>query len=247
MSETTGPDSILRTGFPTTRWTLLRTAQDPSSPGYREALNELASLYWRPIAAYFQTRWRKRPEEAADLTQDFFQALCEREFLKGLDPARGRFRSYVRTALDNFAKQDHRFSNAQKRGGAAAYIPMDLASTFQPSQNLTPDEIFLREWARSVLMLAVDELELECTGSGKAEEFEIFRARDLEGSVPGKAATYGDLARKFGLSETDVTNMLHRVRGRLRELVLLRVRDTVDSESEAEAELRDLFGSGPGG
>jgi len=246
MTETTDPLKLLPAAFPTTRWTLLRTAQDPSSPGYRAALNELASLYWRPISAYFQTRWSRKPEEAADLTQDFFQALCEKEFLKNLDPSRGRFRSYVRMALDNFARQEHRFSNARKRGGEAAYIPMDLAAAFQPARTSTPDEIFLREWARSVMMLAVDELELECSGAGKAAEYELFRARDLEG-VSGNPPSYGDLGRRFGMSEIEVTNVLYRVRRRLRELVLLRVRDTVDSEAEAEAELRDLFGSEPKG
>lgn len=246
MNDTTDPDGLLKAGFPTTRWTLLRSAQDPSAPGYREALNELASLYWRPISAYFQTRWSRRPDEAADLTQDFFHALCEREFLRGLDPARGRFRAYVRAALDNFARQDHRFSNAQKRGGEAAYIPMELASAFQPARGLSPDEAFLREWARSVLTLAVDELELECADPARSREFEIFRARDLEGAAVEKAPTYDELGRRFGMSEFDVTNILYRLRRRLRELVLLRVRDTVDSDGEAEAELRDLFDSGPG-
>ncbi len=226
--------------FPTTRWTVIRNAADPSSPHYRESLEVLATAYWRPVYAHFRRKWGKPHEEARDLAQDFFAALCEKEFLKELSPDLGRFRSYVMAALDNFARLEHRAQSRLKRGGGTIRVPIQDIEPFEPARDESPERAFLREWARAVISGALEELESEYRAAGLGVQFELFVARDM-GAAAGADASYEGLARRFRMSVTDVTNALYRVRKRLRELVLKRVRDTVTSDEEAESELRELF------
>ncbi len=226
--------------FPTTRWTVIKKASDPGSPDYREALEALAGTYWRPVYAHFRRKWGKSSEEARDLTQDFFAALCEKEFLGHLSPEHGRFRSYVMAALDNFVRLQYRAQSRQKRGGGALRVPIQAIEPFEPARDEPPERTFLKEWARSVLAEALEEMEREYRAEGLAAAFEVFVARDVR-PAEGVDASYEALGRRHSMSVTDVTNALYRARKRLRELVLKRVRDTVTSDEEAEAEMRELF------
>jgi len=231
-----------RAEFPTTRWTTVLAAGDPAAATYRASLEELARLYWRPIYAYFRRKWNKPHDEARDLSQDFFAALCEKDFLSRLSPERGRFRSYVMAALDNFARLEHRARTALKRGGGATVASLDRVEEFHPSADRSPEETFLREWGRSVLDQAIGALERECREAGQEHAWRIFAARDLDAPPEGRPS-YEELARRHRVGVTDVTNLLFRTRKRLRELVLMRVRDTVTDDKEAEAEVRELFGN----
>lgn len=232
--ETSGPPP-----FPTTRWTLIRGAASADSPEYRASLEQLAAAYWGPVYGHFRRKWGRTRAEAEDLTQDFFAALCEKEFLAHVRPDGGRFRSYVMAALDNFVRLDWRSRARQKRGGGA--IPLALAPDDDvPSGGGSPDDAFLREWARSVLAGALSDLEADCRASGAPHAYELLVLRDAAPSADVDAS-YEALARRFGISVTDVTNHLFRARKKLREMVLKRIRDTVSTEEEAEAELKDLF------
>jgi RNA polymerase sigma-70 factor (ECF subfamily) len=226
--------------FPTTHWTTVRAAADPGAPAYRQSLEKLAATYWRPVYGHFRRKWGKSADEARDLTQDFFAALCEKEFLSHLSREQGRFRSYVMAALDNFARLRYRSQSRQKRGGGAVHLPLENLEGFEPAGGGTPEQGFLREWARSVLADALGEMRREYQEAGQGAHFELFAARDVR-PPEGAEASYEALARRFGVAVTDVTNILYRARKRLRELVLMRVRDTVSSDEEAEAEMRELF------
>jgi len=226
--------------FPTTHWTTIRAAANPEAAAYRQSLDKLAATYWRPVYGHFRRKWGKSHEEAGDLTQDFFAALCEKEFLKHLSREQGRFRSYVMAALDNFARLQYRSQNRLKRGGGLAPLPLEDVEGSEPAVGDTPQQGFLREWARSVLADALGEMRRECRAEGREDHFELFAVRDIR-PPEGAEASYEALARRFGVAPTDVTNILYRARKRLRELVLMRVRDTVSSDEEAEAEMRDLF------
>lgn len=227
--------------FPTTRWTLIREAKDPASPGYRASLEELAALYWRPVYAYFRRKWNRSPEEASDLTQTFFVALCERDFIQRLSPELGRFRHYVAAALDNFARLDFRQRSAQKRGGDVLHVPIEPGDGLYAAGSLTPEEAFDREWARALLAQSLTELRAEMTAEGQEKAYRLFAERDLDAPPDGKVS-YEELSARHGVPVSDVTNLLYRARKRLRELVLRKVRDTVTGEREAEAEMRELFG-----
>lgn len=228
--------------FPSTRWSVIRDARDPTSPAYRQSLENLAAAYWKPVYAYFRRKWNKSNEEAKDLTQEFFAALCENGFLRRVSSEQGRFRSYVLKSLDNFVRLRYRHDHRQKRGGRAMRLSWDKMEEFEPLAGDSPEEIFLREWARSVLDEALEDMKKEY-GTGDLEwAFQLFLFRDIR---PPKDAdvSYEGLARRFGMSVTDVTNHLYRARKKLREKILNRVRDTVTSEEEAEGEMKELFGA----
>ena len=227
-------------GFPATRWSVIRDAGDRESTTCRASLESLAGQYWRPVYAHFRRKWGRTNEEAKDLTQEFFARLCEKDFLERLSPERGRFRSYVMSALDNFVRMEHRREGAAKRGGGLRIALEDLDG-FEPASTGSPEDDFQREWARTILAEALDEVEAEYRATGKEVAFRIFLARDVE-PAPGEDTSYQALAARFGVSANDVTNWLFRVRKRLREALLARVRETVSTEGDVELEMRDLLG-----
>jgi RNA polymerase sigma-70 factor (ECF subfamily) len=227
--------------FPSTCWSVIREAKDPDAEGYRASIDQLATLYWRPVYAYFRCKWGRSNEEAKDLTQEFFLSLNEREILQRLSPEHGRFRGYVKTMLDNSARMDHRRATAQKRGGDAIHFSFDVGGGFDPPANEDPQRVFVREWTLSILEAAVGELKEDYRARGLEKVYEMFHIHEVDPPEEGPPE-YEALAEQFGVSPTDVRNNLHRARKRLRDIVLNRIRDTVTSEEEAQEELNELFG-----
>lgn len=230
--------------FPRTRWSVIRDAGDPESPTSRTSLNDLSAVYWRPVYAYFRLKWRRSPEEAGDLTQDFFQALTEKDVLGRLTADHGRFRSYIMASLDNYARLRHRHDGRQKRGGGLVRVPIEDPAALEPSGAATPEQAFLREWACSVLDEARRRLERACCDSGRETAFRIFERHDLDAPA-GEDLSYEALAQRFGVSVAEVTRLLYRCRQEFRETVLDLVADTVSDRRDAEAELREIL-EGPG-
>ncbi len=226
--------------FPSTCWTAIRDAADPASTGYRESLERLAAAYWRPVYVHFRRRWAKSNEDAKDLTQEFFAALQEKGFLAKIEPGLGRFRAYVKTALDNFARLDHRGRGRLKRGGGRKVIPLDDLREFEPSTSVPPEQAFDREWARSVLDGALHEMEGIYRAAGMEKAYRMFLLKHIE-APDDEDLSYEALAKRFGLKATDVTNRLHRARRKLQTLIFRRVRETVGSDEEADAEIAELF------
>jgi len=198
-------------------------------------------VYWRPVYAYVRRKWGLSNEEAKDLTQEFFLALVDRNVLRRLSPERGRFRSYVMAALDNFVRLQHRSRSCRKRGGSVRHYSFEAGEGFEPAASATPEQAFLQEWAGSILERALAAFEQECRASGTESTCEIFVLHEVQ-RPPDVDLSYEALARKFGQSVTDVRNLLYRARRRLRELVLKEIRETVASQEEAQDEMKDLFG-----
>jgi len=228
--------------FPATRWSQITEAADPSSDTGRAALERFAWDYWRPVYAYFRRKWGKCREEAQDLTQDFFLALAEKNFLDDLSPERGKLRSYIMAALDNFARCRHRRESSLRRGGSVAHFSLDLERDFEPTPEESIEETFRREWAGAVLDQALRDLEEECRASGSEETIRLFLLHEVD-RPEGVDLSYEGLARRFGLTVAQVRNVLYRARKRLRDLVLTLLRRTVGGEEEACQELHALFGS----
>lgn len=227
--------------FPKTSWYTIRDSSDRDSPTCHASWEKLSVAYWRPVYAYIRRKWGRSNEEAKDLTQDFFVSLIEKEFLEGLSPERGTFRSYVRASLDNFVRQRHRFDSRQKRGGEARVFSFDMGEGFDPPSNETPEQTFLREWARSVLEESMRELEREYRAAGKDSAFEIFRLYDVA-RPPDADLSYEGLARRFESTVPAVTRSLYTARQDFRNKVRGKVLDTVSAKEDLEAEMRELFG-----
>jgi RNA polymerase sigma-70 factor (ECF subfamily) len=184
--EVDGPESARQ--FASTRWSVVLAAGDSSVPGAREALERLCGAYWFPLYAFVR-RQGHSPHDAQDLTQGFFAWLIESKHLRVADAERGRFRSFLLGMLKNFLSDDRKRAHAQKRGGGRAPISLDAASAeerydLEPATDLTPDLIFDRRWAWTVIEQTVARLRDEYVAAGRAELFDALR-QFQPGEEPG--------------------------------------------------------------
>lgn len=227
--------------FPTqTAWSIILTAREKNSAESRLRLEALVRLYWKPVWWFLIRRYGCSPEDAADLTQEFFARLYEEDFLKDASPERGRFRTFLKLKLRDLFIDDLRRRKAQKRGGEAHFVALEAGEEGKadpPWSGLTPEEEFDRMWARCLFAAAVRELEEKLKARGKEYVFRAFYNCVL--AAPPK--TYRQCAEDLGVKESDVTNYLFAARAQLRQILLRMVRETVEREGDAERELASLF------
>jgi RNA polymerase sigma-70 factor (ECF subfamily) len=219
----------------------VRAAGRATSAGQREAVEQLCRLYWYPLYAYVRRRG-VGADQAADLTQGFFARLLEQRIVRGADSGRGKFRSYLLGALKHYLSHEWRRARAQKRGGGREVLRLGLddgESRFvsEPAHNLTAEKLFDRQWALTVLELALDDLRRHSVESGKERHF-----LRLKGFLAGgTSAEYRDAGGDLGLSEGAVRVVIHRLRRKYRDLVRGQIGRTVQSPAEVEDELHHLF------
>jgi len=225
--------------FPTTRWTLVVAAVDPHRKEARSALSSLCENYWYPLYAYLRRRGYQA-DQAQDLTQAFFVRVLEGYYLDRADPEKGRFRSFLLTSLKFFVADEEDRKRAQKRGGGMI-VPLEISSgeeryQREPGHDETPERIFERRWALSVLDRVVERLRNEFVQHGRSEHFERLKVFLLGQSD----AAYATLAREMNTSEGALKVAIHRLRKRYRELFRQEIADTVADPAEVESELRHL-------
>ena len=229
--------------FTTTHWSVVLAAQEDSSPAGADALAQLCRAYWYPLYAHVRRRGRG-PEDAADLTQEFFAMLLRRNSLAHVGREKGRFRTFLLTSLDYFLHDQSARDYAAKRGGGAALVQLDALDAEQrfalePSTEETPDKAFDRRWAAALLEQAFARLEVEQAQDLKSELFarlKPFLAREVK---PGE---YDALAAELGLLPNTIAKAVQRLRRRARDLLLEETAQTLAAAGDAEQELRALFG-----
>lgn len=215
-------------GGPGGEWasTLWSTAfRDP------KALEQLAARYWKPVYFYIRARGND-VETAKDLTQGFFAYLFEKGILERKN-ATGSFRAFLRGVLDRFLSDQSDHERALKRGGDVQRVSLDFAEAetdFATRGSKDPEELFRRSCAAETLARVLERMRAE-----RAEGYEILRLRF---GFEGEASDYAKIAQEFGISETDVTNRLHRAKARFRELLIEELRQTATNQGELEEELR---------
>jgi RNA polymerase sigma factor (sigma-70 family) len=225
--------------FPTTRWTLVVAAGNPEQKDARAALVCLCEHYWYPLYAYLRRRGYTS-DQAQDLTQDFFTRILEGRYLDRVDPERGRFRSFLLSSLKFFVADERDRQRAQKRGGGQVF-PLELSSgeeryQREPAHDETPERIFERQWALSVLDRVVERLQDEFVQHGRSEDFERLKVFLLSRS----GAPYAALAKEMNMSEGALKVAVHRLRKKYRELLRQQIADTVADQADVESELRYL-------
>ncbi len=230
-------------GFQTTQWTFVREAADSQAPEFESALERLCRDYWYPLYAFVR-RSGNGPEESRDLTQGFFEHLLAKRVFKQANPDLGRFRSFLLGALKNFLRKAHRDANRLKRGGGMCFSPLewdDVEGRYsnEPADEVTPEMLFDRNWARTTIQFAAIRLKEEYEAAGMSDRFEALRFT-LEDP---RAAPYAKIAVQLGVTEAGVKSAAHRLRGRFRELVRETVGQLVDDPREVDAEIRFLIGS----
>jgi RNA polymerase sigma factor (sigma-70 family) len=205
----------------------------------------LVEAYWKPIYKYLRLKWHLSPDAAADATQEFFLSLLERDLVSRYDPARARFRTYLRLCLDGFAANQQKAERRLKRGGAAVTVPLDFTTAegelvrIEPSVPSDADELFYREWVRVLFDRAVADLRDQCEARGRQSMFDVFARYDLADAA--SRPSYDEIASALGLAATTVTNHLAAMRREFRTIVLDRLREITGNEDEWEAEARRLL------
>jgi RNA polymerase sigma-70 factor (ECF subfamily) len=202
----------------------------------------LLAPYWYPLYAYARRRGFG-PEDAEDLTQEFFHQLLASDWIARADRNKGRFRTFLLCGIQNFLGNEWQRVRRFKRGGGQEVVPLDALSAeeryaIEPKDVATADKLFERRWALTLLERVLTRLQAETAADGTAERFEALREVLLgEPSEEGYAA----LARRFGVSESTVKSWVHRLRRRYRELLREEVAQTVRSREDLEDELRHLM------
>jgi RNA polymerase sigma-70 factor (ECF subfamily) len=240
------PPAVRR--FATTRWSVVAAAGHADSPEARDALATLCRVYWYPLYAYAR-RHLARPDDAQDLTQEFFARLLEKDYLQAADPGRGKFRSFLLTAFKRFLAKERDRAGAQKRGGGRSPLPLDFQAgerqyQLEPADHATPELLYERRWALTLLEQTLARLRQETVHAGKERQFDALKA-----ALTGDDATepYARIADGLGLSEQAVKVAVHRLRRRYGELLREEIAQTVGTPEEVEDELRDLFTAVRGG
>jgi RNA polymerase sigma factor (sigma-70 family) len=228
--------------FTTTHWSLILLARDQPGPVADNALQKLCETYWFPVYSFIRSQY-SLPDDAQDLTQEFFARLLARDFLKNVDPSLGRFRSFLLASAKHFLADQRDRAKALKRGGGHAPLSFDAVEAeerhgWEPADTSDPEKLFDRRWALTLLNRVLEQLEAELASQGKTAAFVALKGF-LVGDKTG--GSYSDAGRRLGVSEGAVKNMVWRWRQRSRELFLTEIAHTVTNPQAAEAELRHLF------
>jgi RNA polymerase sigma-70 factor (ECF subfamily) len=228
--------------FPTTHWSRVLAAGDPGDASAHEALAELCQSYWFPLYAFIRRRGHD-PERAQELTQDLFVRLLEKEVLAAADPARGRFRAFLRAVCADFLANRRDWEGASKRGGGRVFIPIDVAEaegryTAEPAHEWTAERLFDRSWALTLLGRVLDLLRRDYEKAGQAAVFAALSPVLTEGAG---AVPYATLAARLGTTEATVRVAVHRLRRRYGALLRTEIAATVHDPAEVDDEIRDLF------
>ena len=202
----------------------------------------LCRTYWYPLYAHVRRRGYDAPE-AQDLTQEFFVRLLSSPYLAHADRARGKFRSYLLVALNHFLTDEWRHARAAKRGGGQPLISLDAGTAesryaLEVASELTPERLYERAWALTLLDQAMTKLKGECLAASKDHQFEQLESYLTNEATQSDCVAVGE---KLGMTAGAVSVAIHRLRHRYRELVREAVTQVVASPEEIEDEIRWLF------
>jgi RNA polymerase sigma factor (sigma-70 family) len=228
--------------FATTHWSVVMAAGRPKSASYQQALETLCKTYWFPLYAYLR-RHGYESHKAEDYTQAFFAGLLAKHGLRLADPKRGKFRSFLLASLKHFLSNERARARAKKRGGGRKVLSLDLQNAesqyaLEPRDELSPEKIFERSWALTVLDRTMARLQAEAISTNKQKLFDHLKVylTAEKSSVP-----YRDVAAELDITEGAVRVAIHRLRRRYRELLRDEIAQTVTSDDQIDEEIRDLF------
>lgn len=227
--------------FPDTRYSIVSALRSDDAATRARATEDVARVYRAPIIAVLRLRWRLDVGDAEDLAHDFLAHAFERDWLQRYDRGKGRFRTFLRSCVMAYASTAHEGAQRLKRGGGATHVSLDAAQ-HAPAGDAEVEALFEREWVRSVFARALESLRLECDAAGRSVTYEVFVAYDVEGADAIERPGYAEIAARFGIPVTQVTNYLNWARRKLRAHVLATLRALTASEEEFREEARALLG-----
>ena len=228
--------------FTTTHWSVVLSAGDNRSLQASAALDKLCRSYWYPLYAYVRRRGHD-PESAKELTQEFFALLLSKGLLAGVDPTKGKFRSWLLGVMNHFLAHEWARMRAQKRGGGQPMFSLDETTAeeryrLEPVDESTPEKIFDCRWAFTVLDQAAARLRGEHEAAGKGDLYSTLKSFVSAEAAP---VSYEEAARRLGLSQGAVKSAIHRLRQRYQELIRDEIAQTVTGATEIDDEIRYLL------
>jgi RNA polymerase sigma-70 factor (ECF subfamily) len=227
-------------GFATTRWSMVLSAAASDTEAAGGALAALCESYWYPLYAFVR-RAGHSAHDAQDLTQEFFTRLIAKSWLHDVQPERGRFRSFLLVAMKHFLANEWDRARRLKRGGGQMPVSVDAGLAEEryarePADSATPEQIFERRWAYTLLAKVLARLRQEFAAIRKDQVF-----AELEPALTGAKLDYAEIATRLHLNEGAVRVAVHRLRVRYRDLVRAEIAETVATGAEVDAELKHLF------
>jgi RNA polymerase sigma factor (sigma-70 family) len=228
--------------FATTQWSIVKAAAGKSSAAAKTALENLCTTYWTPVYAFVRQRGYSQPD-AEDLTQAFFMHLLDSDFLQTADRDRGRFRSFLLKSVSNFLSVDRRKRDTEKRGGQIRILALDFRtgeSAYQSEAlvNATPEQLFERQWALTLLQNTINQLRSEYAERNHLRLFESLEAHINQNS---SRVPYAELCETLNMSEDAIKQAARRLKLRYREILRSEIAATVGSAEHIDAELRELI------
>jgi len=228
--------------FASTQWSLVLQARQCGGLAVNQALAALCRLYWYPVYAYLR-RMVGSAERAEDLTQEFFVRFLDKEFLNSVDRDKGRFRAFLLACCNHFLANQFDRDKAQKRGGHRVIHSLEFRTAenrylHEPADSATPERLFERRWALTLLEAALDQLRREFVDAGKEQLYDWLKA-----SITGDADAlpFASIATTLGMSEDAVKKAAQRLRQRYAEALREQIAATLDTRESIEDEIRSLF------
>jgi len=231
-----------RAQFDNTHWSVVLLAGQSGSPLCEEALESLCASYWYPLYAFLR-RKGYASADAKDLTQQFFAKFLQKNFLANVDPARGKFRSFLLAALKHFLANEWDRAHAEKRGGKQSFVSLDEQTAegryqVEPASTITPEELFDHQWALTVFDETFRRVKADWQAAGKAAQFDELH---IYLSSEPAAGAYAAAGARLHMSNEAVAVEVHRLRKRYGELLRKEIGRTVSTPTEISEEMRFLF------
>ena len=234
------PATHFPASFATTRWSLVVAAGDDSAETSQQALEALCAAYWPPVYAYVCRV--ANSEVARDLTQSFFVHLLEKKAIGKANPDRGRFRSFLLTALKNYLANERDKQRTLKRGGGKIlsldFQTADSQAGIEPFSDLTPEREFERRWVLTLIELVLESLKNELVATGKSEHFDALK-QSLTGEM--SQFDYEFAGKTLEITPAAARQAGYRMRNRYRELFRQEVARTIDDSTPVDEEIRRLL------
>lgn len=229
-------------GFPATRWSMILRVKSPEGAEANAALAEICRVYWQPVYSFLR-RQGNNQQDAEDLTQGFFALLLRRDSLATVDEAKGKLRTFLLVALKRFAANEHERAMAAKRGGRVQHVSIDAEAAEQryasePSTKLTPDVLFEKQWALTLLDTVLHRLKEEYARDGRERIFDGLKSRLSVGDDSDSLAV---VAAELGMNEGAVKVAVFRLRQRYRKQLHDQIALTVESPDDVNEEIMHLF------
>lgn len=230
--------------FPTTRHSVFERLRSDAAEPRREAFGDLVDGYWKPVYKYLRVKWRLPAEDAEDAAQALFAEAFEKSWFDRFDPAKARFRTFVRVCVDRLVMNRQQSSSREKRG-AGRVVSVDFAAAESELSGRTPavppeaEFFFQQEFVRALFDRAVTAMRDEALARGRALHWTLFERYDL---APGEKPSYAALAAEFSLTPGQVTGYLAQMRGAFRAHAMASLESLCVDRDEFRREARDLLG-----